>query len=207
MLETFEKRSPLLAFLAVSFLLLTVFEIVMGHVQEGGLFDRHILIVAFPFSLMIGIAGNEGLRLAVRNATPERRPLRRILPAGLAIAAMGAFSIAATHDYMQWNRIRWELGRGLLAQGIDPLTIVGGFEFNAWNNYDTFVARGRTAQTNHWWYDRRDYIISMMAMEGYEVRQRRAYLSWVHGRPIEIYLVRDPGSGIEEGLYSQTSNR
>jgi 4-amino-4-deoxy-L-arabinose transferase-like glycosyltransferase len=187
-LELFRKRRPLLVFLALSFLLLSIFEIVMSHLQEGGLFDRHILVVAFPFSLLIGFAGSAGFPPAVSSGLSR---YRLFIPAGIAIAAMAAFCVAATHDYMEWNRIRWEMGRGLLAQGIDPLTIVGGFEFNAWNNYDTFVERGRTAQTNHWWYDKRDYIISMNGMEGYEIQQSKAYFSWVHRRPVNIYLIRD----------------
>ena len=187
-LELFRKRRSLLVFLSLSFFLLAIFEIVFSHLQEGGLFDRHILIVAFPFSLLIGIAGNAGFSPAVPSGLPR---YRRFIPAGIAIAALAAFCVAATHDYMQWNRIRWEMGRGLLARGIDPLTIVGGFEFNAWNNYDTFVARGRTAQTNHWWYDNPGYIISMTLIDGYAARQTRSYFSWVHRRLVNIYLISD----------------
>jgi len=52
-----------------------------------------------------------------------------------------SFSTAATRDYSQWSGIRWELGQELLRQGADPLGIAGGFEFNAWINYDKFVAQ------------------------------------------------------------------
>jgi 4-amino-4-deoxy-L-arabinose transferase-like glycosyltransferase len=174
-----EKFRPVLIFAAGSSLLLALFEIVFSHLQEGGLFDRHILIVAFPLLILVG-------RLSKANTH-----VKGLAAAVAAIVLLGSFAVAATHDYMQWNRIRWEMGRQLLAKGVDPLSIVGGFEFNAWNNYDTFVARGRTAQVSHWWYDRRDFIITMMPMDGYLIRQTRSYYSWVHQRSIEIYLISD----------------
>ncbi len=175
---------PLFVFAGISFLLLMPFEIVFSHLQEGGLFDRHILIVAFPLMLIAGL-------VSAAEATTEDRSRKIYAGTWAAIVLLGVFSVAATHDYMQWNRIRWQMGRQLLRQGIDPLSIVGGFEFNAWNNYDTYVARGRTAQVSHWWYDRRDYIITMIPMDGYEIRQTQSFYSWVHRRPIAIYLIAD----------------
>jgi len=59
----------------------------------------------------------------------------------LILAGLGWFCIAATHDYLAWNRLRWELGRGLLAEGVDPLALSGGFEFNAWQTTTPFGAR------------------------------------------------------------------
>jgi len=188
--ESFGINRPVFVFGAVAFLLLALFEIVFSHLQEGGLFDRHILIVAFPLLFCAGRVHRPALS---RSAVPGAPAFRRLplISAGIAIIAFAAFSVAATHDYMQWNRIRWQMGRQLLTQGVDPLSIVGGFEFNAWNNYDAFVARGRTAQVSHWWYDRRDYIITMMPMDGYEIRQKLSYNSWVHQRPVDIYLISD----------------
>jgi hypothetical protein len=186
--EQFRKRRPLLVFLSLAVLFLTAFEIVMSHLQDGGLFDRHVLIVGFPFLILIGYIGNAGPPVRIQ---PGWARALCVAAAIAAIAAMGLFSVAATHDYMQWNRIRWDMGRQLLAGGVNPLAIVGGFEFNAWNNYDTFVARGRTGQTNHWWYDTRDYILTMHRMEGYEVQRSQAYLSWLHRRPVTLYLIRN----------------
>jgi hypothetical protein len=178
------KRRPLLLFISLSSLFLAVFEIIFSHLQEGGLFDRHILIVSFPFSILLGIIFSD------HDRDSSLRIKRGILvPAGIAIAALIAFSVAATHDYMEWNRVRWEMGRSLLDRGVDPLSIVGGFEFNAWNNYDTFTARGNVANIHYWWYDKRDYIISMTPQEEYQILQSRKYFSWVHRRPIALYLL------------------
>jgi hypothetical protein len=189
-LPLFQKRKPLFVFAGLSILCLAGFEILFSHQQEGGLFDRHLLVVSFPLYILIGIF--LGTDHAPESLPAEsRRPVGALwIPAGIALLAMGSFCVAATHDYLEWNRIRWEMGRKLLNQGVDPLAIVGGFEFNAWNNYDAFVARGKVVQTSHWWYDRRDYVISLAPQDGYEVQEIRPYFSWVHRRPIPLYLMK-----------------
>lgn len=180
----FRNQRPLFVFAGLSLLLLAAFEILFSHVQEGGLFDRHILIVSFPLYLLLGMLSGES------PAEPGRRSPSRLLIPSLALAALIAFCVAATHDYMEWNRIRWDLGRALLQRGIDPLAIAGGFEFNAWNNYDTFVARGHIERIHHWWYDRPDYVISMSPQDGYEIETRRTFYSWVHRRTARLFVLR-----------------
>jgi hypothetical protein len=182
----YSERTPLFVFATVSFFGIAAFEVVFSHLQEGGLFDRHILGVALPLVFWTGFlfrAKENGDKQAGRSAIP--------ILTGIALAALIAFSVSATHDYMQWNRIRWEMGRMLLAKGVDPLAIVGGFEFNAWNNYDKFIARGNVTSVQHWWFDTPEYMISMTPLEGYDVLQQKPYFSWVHRRPISIYLIRD----------------
>jgi hypothetical protein len=185
-LKLCRERAPLFVFFGIAFAGIVAFEIVFGHLQEGGVFDRHILGPALPLLFWTGFLfhGKEnGEKEAGRSAVP--------ILTGIALAALTAFSVAATRDYMEWNRIRWEMGRNLLAQGVNPLAIVGGFEFNAWNNYDNFVARGNVTSVRHWWFDTREYIISMAPQAGYDVLQKKSYYSWVHRRPIEIFLIRN----------------
>ncbi len=188
------KCKAVILFVGLSFLSLALFEIVFSHTQEGGLFDRHILILSFPLSLLLGIWGRSPVSPTTKQINTlteiEARPRLALILAGISIAVLALFCVAATHDYMEWNRIRWDMGRGLLKRGVDPLAIVGGFEFNAWNNYDTFVARGNIADVHHWWFDRRDYIISMTPQDGYQVEESRAYFSWVHFQPVSLYTLR-----------------
>jgi hypothetical protein len=179
-----KSRRPLLSFAGLAFTGIVFFEVLFSHLQEGGLFDRHIVIAALPFYLLLILftGVNDRENGAVNTIS--------FSAAGIGLAAFMAFSVAANHDYMEWNRIRWEMGRNLLAGGVDPLSIVGGFEFNAWYNYDTFLARGNISKVRQWWYDRRDYLISMTPQDGYEIKQKKSYYSWVHLRPISIYLLR-----------------
>ncbi len=179
-----KSRRPLLTFAGLAFTGIVFFEVIFSHLQEGGLFDRHIVIAALPFYLL--------LALFTGVIDRERGEVHTISfsAAGIVLAAFMAFSVAATHDYMEWNRIRWDMGRSLLAGGVDPLGIVAGFEFNAWHNYDTFLARGNISNVRQWWYDRRDYLISMTPQDGYKLKQKKSYYSWVHLRPIYLYLIQ-----------------
>jgi hypothetical protein len=49
-----------------------------------------------------------------------------------AVALYGLVSVGLVHDCLSWNSARWELGRQALAQGIEPIDIEGGFEWNGW---------------------------------------------------------------------------
>jgi hypothetical protein len=182
----YRERAPLFVFAVTAFAGIASFEIVFSHLQEGGLFDRHILGIALPLLFWAGFLFSDREEV-------DQSPGRSAVPvvAGIALACVIAFSVSATRDYMEWNRIRWDMGRSLLANKVNPLAIVGGFEFNAWNNYDTFVARGNVEKVRHWWFDKREYMISMAPQEGYDILQKKSYYSWVHRRPVEIYLIRN----------------
>jgi hypothetical protein len=193
-LQQFQEQKPLFMFAGLSLLGIIPFEIIFSHLREGGLFDRHVLIAALPFYLLLGLFSGEDKKNEERISR-----FSAWLPAGIAIAALSLFCVAAMHDYMEWNRIRWDMGRSLLEQGVNPLFIVGGFEFNAWYNYDTFVARGNIANVYHWWYDRRDYIISTSLQQGYDLLGKKEYFSWVHRRPIPLYLIQDSRSILKRG--------
>lgn len=167
------------------------FEIAFSHIEEGGLFDRHNLTVTLPLLALLGcIAATSDQR--VRAFSPRLSRLAALAePTHIAILAICAFfSIAATHDYFSWNRLRWDIGREVLAQGVDPLRVSGGFEFNAWHNYETFRARGRIERVFHWWYDRPDYVIALSPAEGTKILDSRQYFSWLHLKRLPVYLLK-----------------
>jgi hypothetical protein len=178
----------LFIFSAAAFAAIALFEVIFSHPQEGGLFDRHILSAAYPVCILLVLAFFPGEGRGAGGS--GRTGFWAAFGAGIILAGFAAFSVAATRDYMEWNRIRWDMGRALLGRGVDPLGVAGGFEFNAWHNYDTFVARGNIAKVYQWWYDRRDYMITMNPQDGYETMQKKEYFSWVHLRPIALYVIR-----------------
>jgi hypothetical protein len=187
-----EQRGMLL-FTAMSLLFVILFEITFSHLQEGGLFDRHILTAALPLILLAHLLSTankngEGAERLPASAATARLASR--IATGLLLAAFAYFGITATHDYLAWNRLRWELGNGLLAQKVDPLSVSGGFEFNGWNNYDTFRERGNIGKVYYWWYDRLDYVITMEPQENYHQLKRLEYYSWLHHKKLPIYLLR-----------------
>ncbi len=179
------SRRPLLLAAVSSVLGVAVFEIVFSHLQEGGLFDRHLLISALPACLVLGL-----LHSCLRDPKSGKSDSRFAALAAMVVIVSAWFSIAATHDYLAWNRIRWNLGTTLLENKVDPLTLSAGFEFNAWHNYDTFRSRGNIGKIYYWWYDKRDYLISMRPEPGYRVLQKKEYFSWLHRIPIPLYALQ-----------------
>ena len=167
---------------AFATLSLTAFEVAFSHLEEGGLFDRHVLVAALPAMLLLVAAeSKEGARKVSRSAAAAT---------AIMLAALAYFCVAATHDYLQWSRLRWGLGEELLTRNVDPLHVAGGFEFNGWHNYDAFRSRGSVGQVYYWWYDKRDYLIAMAPEDGYEIIRRREYFSWVHRIPVPVYVLK-----------------
>ena len=196
------RRTPstlrlLVLFALLSVLAVTAFEVVFSHREEGGLFDRHVLTASLPALLLAAsLGGGKSARDAEQSGAATTTVGHAFgstsgFPAALAaIAVLAWFSVSATHDYMAWNRLRWQLGNDLLQQGADPLTISGGFEFNAWHNYDTFRARGNIRKVYYWWYDDLEYLITMEPQERYCVRRRLDYYSWLHLQRLPVYLLQ-----------------
>ncbi len=93
------------------------------------------------------------------------------------IVVFGLFSIGATHDYLAWNRARWQGADFLLNDlKILPGEIDGGFEFNAW--YET--GEQNDGKTKSWWFvDKDDYLISFGPVPGYELIQKFPYRQYL----------------------------
>lgn len=113
-------------------------------------------------------------------------------PAGFVLIAIWAlFSIAATHDYLAWNRARWISGNSLLEQGVSPEKIDGGFEFNAWHLYRYGGESQRTQGLKSWWYVRDDeWTISFGPAWGCDVAQTTDFRRWLPPGPDSIYVNR-----------------
>ena len=93
------------------------------------------------------------------------------------IAALTLFSVAATRDYMTWNRARWDLLQSVMSAGVPPERIDGGFEFNGLYSYDASY-RPITGKSS-WWVHDDQYLIAMGPVAGYEIVQRREYERWL----------------------------
>jgi len=109
-----EFTGVLLYFSAIEFL---------GLLALPALADRYILAV-FPGALLLAAAS--------RSPTPAPSAPAR-LSSAMAAAIYGFISVALLHDWLSWNRARWDLGRQALASlGAQPTDIEGGFEWNGW---------------------------------------------------------------------------
>jgi len=185
-LSASETLRPAFLFFILSFAFVAGFEIVFSHLQEGGLFDRHLVAAAFPLCLAACMLGG--------TSRISSLPAFRIA-ALLTLCAGAAFSISATRDYLAWNRLRWDLGNAALASGVNPLNLSAGFEFNGWHNYETFRARGHIETVFQWWYDTRGCLISITPQAGYRIVRQESFYSWVHRRNVSLYLLQKCGPG------------
>jgi len=100
----------------------------------------------------------------------------------------GTFSLAATHDYLSWNRARWKALNHLVHEKhISPRSIDGGFEFNGWHNYDPQYRY--QAGKSWWWVHQDDYIISFGPITGYQKVETYHYSRWLPGGKGKIFIL------------------
>jgi hypothetical protein len=85
-------------------------------------FDRYVLVFLF---LILGLMVASG---AGRGEAPAPWCIGA---SALVLAAYLGFGVAATHDYLGWNRVRWAAAAEAQPElGLPPGEIDGGFEYN-----------------------------------------------------------------------------
>lgn len=165
---------------------------------DGSWFDRY-LILPLPMLMaaaVLGVKARPGLRLNARIAT--------LSWAWLLLA--GGLGVAATHDYLSWNRARWQATDVLMEQrGITPAQIDGGFEFNGW----FFGHRVETCNPTRpdrrvpGWRDftclfnasrdpNRLYTLAFVPRDGYDVVGQVSFSRWLPRVRQELYVLRKP---------------
>jgi hypothetical protein len=111
-------------------------------------------------------------------AAPEIAPRRTgAWLAGALCALQLAVSVAGTHDYLSWNRARWDAVAALRARGYAPGDIDGGLEVNGWLSNDG-SARPQAVF---------DLRLSEPGLEGME---RYPYRTWLPPGTRDIVVVR-----------------
>jgi hypothetical protein len=133
------------------------------------LFDRYLLAVV-P-ALLVLVLVNEARSGSIRMLRWR---------GGLSLALVviyAAVSVAATHDYLAWNRTRWIATRALMQSGVSPNRIEGGYEFNGWELSNMKYKRARNKMG--WWVDGDEYIIASGPLSGYREVQRVDFHHWL----------------------------
>jgi hypothetical protein len=129
-------------------------------------FDRYILAFIPPILIIVLPI----FRYRVKKVS--------ILITNIFIIGLGTFSTLATHDYLSWNRARWQALNDLMQKGnISPKYIDGGFEFNGW--YMPGKKLENSKNKSWWWVDRDDYLIAFGPLPEYKVFKKypfKAYL-------------------------------
>jgi hypothetical protein len=129
----------------------------------------------------------------------------RVIHAGAVITAalIACYSTAAQHDYMSWNRARWQALSELTSSGVGPELIDGGIEFNYLSDPSlsddlvlaphTFVnvhRGGRDTARLRWWSVRGEkYVVSLCQLPGYTIKNTYPYWRALACKQEQIYLL------------------
>jgi 4-amino-4-deoxy-L-arabinose transferase-like glycosyltransferase len=114
------------------------------------------------------------------------------VPTCVLLAAMAVFAVAGTHDYLNWNRARWQALQQLTeVDGISPRRIDGGFEFNGPLFYapDYRPIRGKS----WWWVVDDEFTIAMGPVPGFSILRSYPYARWLPPGTSEIVVLHRNG--------------
>lgn len=153
---------------AARVLLLATAVLYFGATSMIPLFDRYVL----PFLPIVAAAliPPNGGRGRGRGAAAG---------AGLVLLLFGAYAVAGTHDYLAWNRTRWEALGQLAAEGVAPERIDGGLEFNAPLFYVEGSSGAGAGGRSWWWVADDEYVIAMGPVPGYDIARELPYRRWL----------------------------
>ena len=167
------RREPW--FWQVCFLLLVgVFNLGLIAFGYGTVFDRYLLVF-LPLVLGLIVALGRG-QLAVSGPALEWL-------SGLVMAVYLVFGVAATHDYLEWNRVNWTAAAELHERsGVAKDKINGGFEYNNLlesRKHFRGVWRHRPGVQNYIDGSSRPYLLSFEPVPSYEVISRAECRPWL----------------------------
>lgn len=148
----------------------------------GGFFDRYLIFLV-PFFMMLVAVYTVNINLH------EKFEYRLVCLAMIMLLFSGWFTIGATHDYLSWNRVRWQALENLMQESkISPNYIDGGYEFNGWYLY-SIKYKGKR-EKSWWWVDKDDYMVSFNAIDGYKEVKRYPFKKWLPFGPTNILVSR-----------------
>ncbi|MDP9363859.1 MAG: hypothetical protein M3Q10_06480 [Chloroflexota bacterium] len=150
--------------------------------------DRYLLPL-LPLALCLGLWALRDARLAM--------PV-----AWVAVAALGAFAVAGTRDFLVFQRATWELARSATAIGIPVQRLDAGASWDGYHLYEYSRANGIPPQTpgGPWWTDlfapaiESTYVVSTVPLLGYQVVAQVGYSTWLEDDPSELFLQRRHGA-------------
>ena len=98
-----------------------------------------------------------------------------------SIALLAYFSVAATHDYLSWNRARWQVLNQLTSTGVPTSKIYGGAEFITWYHFSN--------ENKKFWEEVTPvYALVAEVKPEYKVVKQVSYSRWLPGKG-NLYLI------------------
>jgi hypothetical protein len=140
-------------------------------------FDRYILAFIPPILIIVLPI----FRYSVKKVS--------VLITIIFIFGLGTFSTLATHDYLSWNKARWQaLNDLMLKDNISPKYIDGGFEFNGW--YMPGKKLENSKNKSWWWVDRDDYLVTFGSLPEYNVIKKYPFKAYLGDKSQCIYVLK-----------------
>jgi len=153
-------------------------------------FDRYLLLLV-PLATLLLVQSSATHELAETG-------YRFSVPAVVTLALFGVFSVAGTHDYLSWNRVRWQALNNLMQeQHVSPKQMDGGVEFNAWylysrsypnpllsvdidwNKKPESMERKPAPTKSWWWVASDDYVVTFGPVPGFTELKRYPFQRWL----------------------------
>jgi hypothetical protein len=175
-------------------LMAVLYVLPIAALRPGNWFDRYLIALLAPL-IALGV-----MRVSARPAP------HRALPAvaAILIAVYGAFAVAAVHDYLSWNRTRWQALNALMQESRIPAERVdGGFEFNGWFFGNRLPLcnpefRNRVDVSDRSWGDftcvwspaHTAYIASPAPGDGYVIERSHTFTRWLPPGEQKLYVLR-----------------
>lgn len=175
-----EFRSETWPYWQIAVMALSYFFILLIVAARFPLFDRYLLLFIPLIVLLIVMAKFEKPQL-VHGASAKF--------AWVLIFFYAVFSVAATHDYLAWNRTRWAATNDLMQKDkVSPRQIDGGYEFNGWYLYDPKYHHN--PKKSWWWVVDDEYVIASGPISGYETLRRYTFDRWLLQRPSDVFVLK-----------------
>lgn len=146
-----------------------------GAIGVTGFVDRYLLPL-FALGVVVFAAA----------AQPYARFRAGLVSVSAALVlAFGITTVATTHDYLLWNRVRWCAIHDLeCTPGVECRDISGGFEYGGWRGgYDNYFYHSLET-------DPREYMIAFGEMDGYEEVRRYQFTRWLPGGKGQIRVLQ-----------------
>ena len=157
-------------------------------------FQERYVIPLVPFALVALTAACGGLNL--------RTCTRQMIAGAIAFSAFGTLAVLYAHDFLAWNRTRWDAVNFLIYDNaIDPARIDGGLSVNGWYLFQrddrlrTAFINWQTNQTStaFWRNTTAEYLICLERCGEPGVWNQiwvQEYRSWLPGADGSIVIFR-----------------
>lgn len=150
--------------------------------SRNHLFDRYLLPLLVVAIVAVPLASGARTRPPVIGRAG-------LVASVAALALLGVFSVVATRDYLEWNRLRWQAYRDLTVEArIDPHRIDAGYEINGWMLYDPRHLANDVQ--SWWWVDDDEYTIASDLLPGYTIERRYPFHRTLTDTDAQIVVLR-----------------